>query len=129
MGPTSGLESQDVRLTRVYCWAEPGVRITKPLIAIPRAAASDLAFGLAGASVAAAMATAGLIATNLAEAPQWPAFLEIIPLTVAYAIAGLLIALRQPKNAIGWVFLLISTGTCLTALADAYSGHHMPRRR
>jgi two-component system NarL family sensor kinase len=45
---------------------------------------------------------------------------------VAYAIAGLLIARRQPANAIGWVFLLISTGTGLTALADAYAGHHMP---
>lgn len=102
------------------------MRINKPLIAIPHWGASELAFGLAGGSLASAAVTALLIATNLGHAPQWPAFLEIIPLTVAYAIAGLLIARRQPTNAIGWVFLLISTGTGLTALADAYAGHHMP---
>jgi signal transduction histidine kinase len=43
-----------------------------------------------------------------------------------YAIAGGLIARRQPGNPIGWLFLLISVDTGLTALADAYAGHHFP---
>ena len=94
--------------------------------AIPRGAASDFAFGLACGSLVAAAVTAVLIATNLGHSPDWPSFLEIVPLTGAYAVAGALIAGRQSKNAIGWVFLLISTGTGLTALADAYAGHHLP---
>ena len=102
------------------------MRFTRRLISIPGWGAFDVAFGLAGLSLAAATVTAVLIATNLGNYPQWPTFLEIIPLTVAYAVAGVLIARRQSKNAIGWVFLLISTGTGLTALADAYAGNHLP---
>ncbi|HEV1992628.1 MAG TPA: GAF domain-containing sensor histidine kinase [Candidatus Dormibacteraeota bacterium] len=98
----------------------------KPPLATPWRDAPNLARGLAGGSLAAAATTALLITTNLDNAPQWPAFLEIIPLIAAYAIAGALIARRQPRNAIGWVFLLISTDTGLTALADAYAGHHLP---
>jgi signal transduction histidine kinase len=102
------------------------VRFIKPLMATHRRDAENLARGLAGGSLGVAAVTALLIATNLASAPQWPAFLEIIPLTAAYAVAGGLIARRQPRNAIGWLFLLISIDTGLTALADAYSGHHLP---
>jgi two-component system NarL family sensor kinase len=103
------------------------VRFIKPLIATtPRRDAENLATRLAGASLAAAAITGVLVATNLGNAPQWPAFLEIIPLIAAYAIAGGLIARRQPLNSIGWVFLLISVDTGLTALADAYAGHHFP---
>lgn len=95
-------------------------------IAIPRFAVADLALGLAGASVAAATVTSLLVATNLGNAPEWPVFLEIIPLIAAYAIAGGLITRRQPRNPIGWLFLLISADTALTALADAYAGQHFP---
>src|SRR5258708_2064517 len=85
-----------------------------------------LAGGIARGCLAVAAVTAVLIATNLDNAPEWPAFLEVIPLTVAYAIAGGLIAGRQPRNPIGWLFLFISSDTGLTALADAYAGHHLP---
>lgn len=95
-------------------------------LAIPRFGASDLALGLAGASLATATVTGLLVATNLGNSPEWPVFLEIIPLIAAYAIAGILIARRQPRNPIGWLFLLISADTALTALADAYAGHHFP---
>jgi signal transduction histidine kinase len=87
---------------------------------------AGLANGLAVGLLAAAAVTAVLVATNLGNAPQWPTFLEIIPLVAAYAIAGRLIARRQPRNPIGWVFLLISAGSGLTALADGYAGHHLP---
>src|SRR5258708_3530565 len=43
----------------------------------------------------------------------------------ASRLAGL-IAGRQPHNPIGWLFLFISSDTGLTALADAYAGHHLP---
>jgi hypothetical protein len=72
------------------------VRFIKPLMATHRRDAENLARGLAGGSLGVAAVTALLIATNLASAPQWPAFLEIIPLTAAYAVAGGLIARRQP---------------------------------
>jgi hypothetical protein len=100
--------------------------LNKPLKALPRRYAANLAGGLAGGSLIAAATTGALVATNLANAPQWPAFLEIIPLIAAYAIAGGLIARRQPRNPIGWVFLLIAVDTGLVALADAYAGHHLP---
>jgi len=102
------------------------VRFIKPLTATPRRDGENLAGGLAGASLAAAAITGVLVGTNIANAPQWPTFLEIIPLIAAYAIAGGLIARRQPRNPIGWLFLLISVDTGLTALADAYAGHHFP---
>jgi signal transduction histidine kinase len=100
------------------------VRFIQPLIATPRRDAASLARGIAGGSLAIAALTAVLIATNRDTAPEWPAFLEVIPLTIAYAIAGGLIASRQPRNAIGWLFLFISVDTGMTALADAYAGHH-----
>jgi two-component system NarL family sensor kinase len=102
------------------------VRFPKPLPATPRRDAANFARGLAAVSLAGATASALLIATNLDDAPQWPAFLEIIPLIAAYSIAGDLIARRQPRNPIGWLFLLISLDTAVTALADAYAGHHFP---
>lgn len=102
------------------------MRFIKPLMATPRRDAENLALGLAGGSLVAAAVTGTLVATNLVNAPEWPAFLEIIPLIAAYAIAGGLIARRQPRNPIGWLFLLISVDTGLTALADAYAGHHFP---
>ncbi len=102
------------------------MRFTKPPLATPRWDAANLARGLAGGSLVVAAVTGVLIGTNLRNAPQWPAFLEIIPLIAAYAIAGDLIAHRQPRNPIGWLFLLISVDTGLTALADAYAGHHFP---
>ena len=71
------------------------MRFIKPLIATPRRDAENLATGLGGASLAAAAITGVLVATNLGNAPQWPAFLEIIPLIAAYAIAGGLIARRR----------------------------------
>lgn len=100
------------------------MRFIEPLIATPRRDAARLATGIAGGSLAVAAITAVLIATNRDHAPEWPAFLEVIPLTIAYAIAGGLIASRHPRNSIGWLFLFISTDTGLTALADAYAGHH-----
>jgi len=102
------------------------VRLTKPLMATPSRDVEYLGMGLAGAALGVAAVTALLIATNIPNAPEWPAFLEIIPLTAAYAVAGGLIAPRQPRNPIGWVFLLISIDTGLTALADAYAGHRFP---
>src|SRR5258708_3819138 len=95
-------------------------------MAAHRRDAARLAGGIASGCLAVAAVTAVLIATNLDNAPEWPAFLEVIPLTVAYAIAGGLIAGRQPRNPIGWLFLFISSDTGLTALADAYAGHHLP---
>jgi signal transduction histidine kinase len=94
-------------------------------IALPRWSASRLATILAVGSIGAAAVTSLLVATNLGKSPQWPAFLEILSLAVAYSIAGAVIARRQPRNPIGWLFLLISTDTALTALADAYAGHHV----
>ena len=95
-------------------------------IAVPRWGASGLATALAVGSLAGVAVTAVLVATNLRDSPQWPTFLQILPLAVAYAIAGVIIARRQSRNPIGWLFLLISTDTCLTTLADAYAGHHLP---
>ena len=102
------------------------MRFTNPPLATLRRDPANLARGLAGGSLVAAAVAGVLIATNVDKAPQWPAFLEIIPLIAAYAIAGDLIAHRQPRNAIGWLFLIISVDTSLTALADAYAGHHFP---
>jgi signal transduction histidine kinase len=95
-------------------------------MATPRRDAPSLATGFAGASLLVAAVSGLLVATNLDKAPEWPVFLEIIPLIAVYAIAGGLIARRQPGNPIGWLFLLISVDTGLTALADAYAGHHFP---
>ena len=97
----------------------------RPRIAVPLWRASRLASVLAGGSIGAAAVTSVLVTTNLGNSPQWPAFLEILSLAVAYSIAGAVIARRQPRNPIGWLFLLISTDTALTALADAYAGHHL----
>ncbi|HEV2028055.1 MAG TPA: sensor histidine kinase [Candidatus Dormibacteraeota bacterium] len=97
----------------------------RPPIAVPRWGASRLATVLAGGSIGAAAITSVLVATNLGKSPQWPAFLEILSLAIAYSIAGAVIARRQPRNPIGWLFLLISTDIALTALADAYAGHHL----
>jgi two-component system NarL family sensor kinase len=94
---------------------------------VSRPGAYGLATGVACGSLAAVALTAVLVATNLSHSPQWPAFfLEILPLALVYSIAGALIARRQPRNPIGWLFLLISTDFSLTALADAYAGHHLP---
>jgi signal transduction histidine kinase len=95
-------------------------------MATPRRDAASLATGFAGASLLVATVSGLLVATNLDHAPEWPVFMEIIPLIAAYSIAGGLIARRQPGNPIGWLFLLISVDTGLTALADAYAGHHLP---
>jgi two-component system, NarL family, sensor kinase len=126
MGPIQGVGPKTFACRRSSVGPEPGVRFTRTPTAIPRVGASDLAVGLACASLAAAAATALLTATNLSGSPQWPSLLEIVPLTMAYAIAGALIARRQPRNPIGWVFLLIASDTALTALAEAYAGHHLP---
>ena len=97
------------------------------VIEVARSRADGLATGVACGSLAAVALTAVLVATNLSQSPQWPAvFMEILPLALVYAIAGALIAHRQPQNPIGWLFLLISTDYSLTALADAYAGHHLP---
>jgi two-component system, NarL family, sensor kinase len=95
-------------------------------VEVPRWGAASLAKGLAGGSLAVAGLTVVLVATNLSNPLQWAAFAEILALTVVYSIAGGVIALRQPRNPIGWLFLLISTDTGLTAVADAYAGHHLP---
>jgi len=93
------------------------------VVEVSRAGAYGLATGVACGSLAAAALTAVLVATNLSHSPQWPAvFLGILPLALVYSIAGALIARRQPRNPIGWLFLLISTDYSLTALADAYAG-------
>jgi len=97
------------------------------VVEVSRAGACGLATAVACGSLAAAALTAVLVATNLSHSPQWPAvFLGILPLALVYSIAGALIARRQPRNPIGWLFLLISTDYSLTALADAYAGHHLP---
>lgn len=97
------------------------------VVKVPRSRANDLATGVACGSLAAIALTAVLVATNLSHSPQWPAvFLDILPLAVVYSIAGALIARRQPQNPIGWIFMLISADYSLTALADAYAGHHLP---
>jgi two-component system, NarL family, sensor kinase len=101
------------------------VRFTRPTIAVPRWGASRLATVLTGGSIGSAAVASVLVATNLGKSPQWPAFVEILSLAVAYSIAGAVIARRQPRNPIGWLFLLISIDTALTALADAYAGHHL----
>jgi two-component system NarL family sensor kinase len=91
-------------------------------IAIPRWGAGSLA----AASVAAGVLAALLEATDLSHPLQWPPFLEVLALIVAYSIGGALIARGQARNPIGWLFLLISTDTGLTALADACAGRHLP---
>ena len=97
------------------------------VIEVARSRADGLATGVACGSLAAVALTAVLVATNFSHSPQWPAvFIEILPLALVYSIAGALIAHRQPRNPIGWLFLLISTDYSLTALADAYAGHHLP---
>src|SRR5260370_40003933 len=95
-------------------------------MAAHRRDAARLAGGIASGCLAVAAVTAVLIATNLDNAPEWPAFLEVIPLTVAYAIAGGLFPGRQPRNPFGGLFLSISSETGLPARANAYSGHHLP---
>ena len=95
-------------------------------VEVPRWGAASLAKGLAGGSLAVAGLTVVLVSTNPGDPSQWGAFVEILVLTLVYSIAGAVIALRQPRNPIGWLFLLISTDTGLTALADAYAGHHLP---
>jgi signal transduction histidine kinase len=42
-------------------------------------------------------------------------------ITVAYAIVGALVASRQPKNPIGWIFLAVGLFSALTGLTTAYT--------
>jgi hypothetical protein len=93
-----------------------------------------------GAKVA--LAAAGLLTVllALAAAPlaaaghQNPATTatETLAVTLSFAAAGLIVALRQPRNPIGWLMLCFGLGFLLSLDAGSYDlavyrfGHHLP---
>jgi signal transduction histidine kinase len=86
--------------------------------------ASRLAWSLAAVSFLGGAATALVVATNwstvhsLGDAHP----IEIV-IPIGFALVGSVIALRQPNNAIGWLFLFVGLVGWIPGVADVYSRH------
>ena len=84
-------------------------------------ATTRLAWGLAGVALVLIVS-----ATVVSSAGGTGVFIWAI--TVVFAAVGVLIALRQPRNAIGWLFLGAAVGAGLGALAASYADHWIDAR-
>ena len=79
---------------------------------------SRLAWALLGLTVA---LVASSVIIGSIRGQTWNAKFAFIPVSLAFAVVGALIAARTP-NRLGWLFLAAATVSAVTVLASAYAG-------
>jgi hypothetical protein len=84
-------------------------------------ATTRLAWGLAGLALVLIVSATVVSSTGGSGVFIWA-------ITVVFAAVGVLIALRQPRNAIGWLFLGAAVGAGLGALAASYADYWIDAR-
>jgi signal transduction histidine kinase len=85
-----------------------------------------LAFGLIVALVLAGLALSFLARVVADEAQGLWGFLLLVPL-LTFPVVGVLIASRQPRNTIGWLFLAIGLPWGLATFLDSYAAYGLAR--
>jgi signal transduction histidine kinase len=92
-----------------------------------RATAAPLAWGLAALAVGLLVAAT---VVSVASGSDVDAGISVFiwAIGLGFAIAGLLIAVRQPRNAIGWIFLGTAVTAGLGALAGSYADYWVDAR-
>ena len=78
-----------------------------------------LAWGLCGLYVLGWLATVALFASSDGPSPDIPD-LVVSGLTVGYALVGALVAIREPRNAVGWLLLAVATTFGISGIVEAY---------
>ncbi|MDQ2960640.1 MAG: hypothetical protein M3R48_06285, partial [Candidatus Dormibacteraeota bacterium] len=87
-----------------------------------RRRAPALAAGLGIAAIASAATTVGLAIANRHSLPNLDYADPIgVVIPVGFAVVGGLVAARQPRNPIGWLFLAIALVTGLQGVGDQYA--------
>jgi hypothetical protein len=86
-----------------------------------RTAAAALAWGSAAAGVSLAAAGALVAAVGDTDGHAHLFFVLVLPLIVAAAVVGGLVASRRPRNPIGWIFCAFSAFMGLATLAAGYA--------
>jgi hypothetical protein len=84
-------------------------------------AATRLAWGLAGLTLVLMVSASLVSVTSGREGLSTGVFIWAI--AIVFSAVGILIASRQPGNAIGWLFLVAAVGAGLGALASSYADY------
>jgi hypothetical protein len=87
--------------------------------------APSLAVALFACTVLLMGLSAALIRSTEGAPPSW-----LVPVLVVFlvcdAFVGMLVAVRQPANAVGWLFLLFAFGLALNTASSAYASLGLP---
>lgn len=100
----------------------------EPRVAASRPSAA-LAIGLFLASVVlTALGTASLLLPGTELIPDRPSVFDFLTFSltfIAFPSVGLLVAMKRPANALGWLFLVIGLGVTISVAAGEYTDRHV----